>query len=129
MTCSRGTSDMELAYSRWPGADPATDLLRVQVVTSLVALDTGVSSREIIAATRAAAPAARARQIAMYLAHVCFAWPLARVGLAFGRDRTTASHACHLIEDMRDDKTFDTRLNELEACLRAAPERPRGPAR
>ncbi len=115
---------MELAYSRWPDADPALDGLKVQFVTSLVALATGVAPKEIVATTRAGASAARARQIAMYLAHVSFAWPLARVGLAFGRDRTTASHACHLIEDLRDDKGFDARLTEMETCLRAAPVLP-----
>ncbi|MEI9964513.1 MAG: helix-turn-helix domain-containing protein [Caulobacteraceae bacterium] len=83
---------------------------------------TGVPPGEIVAATRARAPAARARQMAMYLAHVGYAWPLARVGLAFGRDRTTASHACHLIEDLRDDQGFDAVISELETCLRTAPE-------
>jgi chromosomal replication initiation ATPase DnaA len=105
------------------------DGLKAQFVTSLVALATGVSSTEIIAASRARAPAARARQMAMYLAHVGYAWPLARVGLAFGRDRTTASYACHLIEDLRDDERFDAALSDMEACMRAAPEPLRAPAR
>lgn len=102
--------------------DPRRDRLAAAFVTSLVALATGVPAREIAAPTRARAPAARARQIAMYLAHVGFAWPMARVATAFGRDRTTASHACHRIEDLRDDAAFDARLSALEACLRQAPE-------
>ncbi|GGA76181.1 hypothetical protein GCM10011385_32740 [Nitratireductor aestuarii] len=32
---------------------------------------------------------------------------MAEVGRGFGRDRTTVMHACHLIEDMRDDAEFD----------------------
>jgi hypothetical protein len=43
------------------------------------------------------------------------------VGQAFGRDRTTAGHACAVVEGLRDDKLFDARLEDLEACLRAAP--------
>ncbi len=119
---------MDFDYSRWPDADPAKDHLKAQFVASLVALATGVPPPEIVASVRARAPAARARQIAMYLAHTAFAWPLSRVGLAFGRDRTTASHACHLIEDLRDDRVFDTTLSDLERCLRAAPEPTRSAA-
>lgn len=101
--------------------DPRQDRFAAAFVTSLVAMTTGVPAGEIAAVTRARAPAARARQIAMYLAHVGFSWPLARVAAAFGRDRTTASHACHRIEDLRDDAVFDARLAAMEACLREAP--------
>jgi chromosomal replication initiation ATPase DnaA len=67
------------------------DRLRAAFVTSLVAMTTGVCPAQIQSRTRNKAEAARARQIAMYLSHVSFEWPLARVGAAFGRDRTTAS--------------------------------------
>ena len=63
-----------------------------------------------------------ARQVAMYLAHVTFELNLARVGFAFGRDRSTASHACQIVEDRRDDPAFDAWLDGLEDCLRTAPE-------
>ncbi|HUE46445.1 MAG TPA: helix-turn-helix domain-containing protein [Aestuariivirgaceae bacterium] len=65
-----------------------------------------------------AAPPARAaafgRQIAMYLAHVVFGLSMAEVGRAFERDRTTVVHACHLIEDRRDEMRFDQLLDHLE---------------
>ena len=67
--------------------------------------------------------AAFARQIAMYLAHVGFGLSMAEVGRAFGRDRTTVVHACHLIEDRRDEGRFDQVLDHLEQAaiaLRAA---------
>lgn len=102
--------------------DPRRDRQAAAFVTSLVAMATGVSAREIAAPTRARAPAARARQMAMYLAHVGYAWPMSRVAAAFGRDRTTASHACHRIEDLRDDAAFDAQITAMEACLREAPE-------
>ena len=107
----------------WDGIpDPRQDRRAAALVTSVVAFATGVPAREIASPTRARAPAALARQIAMYLAHVVHGWPMSRVAVAFGRDRTTASHACHRIEDMRDDPTFDARLSAMEACLRQAPE-------
>lgn len=58
--------------------------------------------------------AAFARQIAMYLAHVGFGLSMAEIGRAFGRDRTTVLHACHLIEDRRDEVRFDQLLDHLE---------------
>ncbi len=78
---------------------------------------------EIAAPTRRSKSAAFARQAAMYLMHVAFGVSLARVAMAFGRDRTTVAHACHLIEDRREDQDLDARLEDLEAFLRAAPAR------
>ena len=101
--------------------DPRRDRLTVGFVTHLVSLATGVSAVDITAPRRASQSAVRARQLAIYLTHITFHWPLARVAFAFGRDRTTCGHACRRIEDMREDAAFDRRLSELEACLRQAP--------
>jgi hypothetical protein len=64
-----------------------------------------------------AAPISLARQMAMYLAHVAFRLSLTEVGQLFGRDRTTVSHACGVIEDLRDDQIIDRALNVLAAAL------------
>ena len=58
-----------------------------------------------------------ARQTAMYLLHVVCGFTLTEVAALFGRDRATASHACHRIEDLRDDPCFDRRLTQLENLL------------
>ena len=92
-------------------------------ITQLVALATGVGAREIAADSRCSAEVSRARQVAMYLAHTVCAWPLARVGSAFGRDRSTAAHACQRVEDLREDKGFDTLVGQCEACVLRAPRR------
>ena len=55
----------------------------------------------------------------MYLAHVAYGFTLTEVGRLFSRDRTTAAHACRLIEDKRDDPAFDVSLDSLEIALRA----------
>lgn len=68
---------------------------------------------------RGCGPVASARQTAMYLAHVVFGVSLTRVGICFGRDRTTVRHACALIEDRRDDHRVECGLNALEAALLA----------
>ncbi|MCO5092418.1 helix-turn-helix domain-containing protein [Bosea sp. (in: a-proteobacteria)] len=71
------------------------------------------------AANRGRRPIALARQTAMYLAHVVFGLSLTRVGICFGRDRTTVRHACALIEDRRDDPRLEFGLTALEAALLA----------
>jgi chromosomal replication initiation ATPase DnaA len=97
------------------------DRERARLAQSAVAYAFGVPREEIEAPTRRSARAAFARQAAMYLAHVAFELPLTRVALAFGRDRTNASHACHCIEDEREDSDFDAHLDAIEHCLRALP--------
>ena len=87
----------------------------------MVALAFGVPTRELCATTRRRAPVAFARQVAMYLTHIAYSMPLAHVGAAFGRDRTTASHACRLVEDRRDDPCLDSLLTALEQGLRQVP--------
>jgi chromosomal replication initiation ATPase DnaA len=61
---------------------------------------------------------ARARQIAIYLAHVGFGLNYTHLGEAFDRDRTTIRHACFRIEDARDELNFDRALDFLEGALR-----------
>lgn len=79
-------------------------------------------------ALRPAAAAGRTRRatfvrhVAMYLAHVGLGVPMGEIGNAFGRDRTTVTHACHLIEDRRDDRGFDAMLDRLEAAVIALRE-------
>ena len=60
-----------------------------------------------------------ARQIAMYLMHVELGRKYAEVGRMFGRDRTTVSHACAVIEDLREDAGFDAEVEAMEAAIRA----------
>lgn len=98
--------------------------LMVSFVTSLVAMMMDVPPREIEARRRTSAVASRARHVAIYLFHIVLGWPMWRAAAAFGRDRTTASHAVQLIEDLREDAAFDARLSKMEACVREAAEEP-----
>lgn len=98
------------------------DRQRTRIIMDLVSMSTGVSLNDLKSHTRSTARAARARQICMYLSYVAFQWPLARIGRAFDRDRTTAAYACRLIEDLRDDQALDERLSQLEACIENMPK-------
>jgi len=84
-------------------------------VTVAAALDLPVE--ELGAKTRRTAPIAFARQISMYCAHVTFGWSLTEAGAVFGRDRTTAAHACRVVEDRRDDAHVDTVVASVEGAL------------
>ncbi|MCY1664214.1 helix-turn-helix domain-containing protein [Rhizobium sp. SL86] len=57
------------------------------------------------------------RQIAMYVCHVSLSIPLTEIGQAFGRDRTTVGHACHVVEDRRDDAAFDDFITGIERIV------------
>jgi chromosomal replication initiation ATPase DnaA len=90
------------------------------MVIALVSWATGVSERAIMAPNRGPGDTARARQIAMYLLHTSLSASYGEVARAFRRDRTTVSHACRLIEDMRDDPRQDALIGRLEAVLAPA---------
>ena len=74
----------------------------------------GVSRAAAGAPTRQSARSARVRQIAMYLAHVGLGQDYSAIGRAFGRDPSTARHACALIEERRDEAGLDCILRHLE---------------
>ena len=105
----------------WDRGRQAPSGKTVQRLCDLVALATAAAFAlpvgELIAASRRSADIAFARQSAMYLAHVTFGLSYSEVGRGFGRDRTTAAHACRLIEERRDDPAVDAVLGSLEdAC-------------
>jgi len=106
------------AMSSAPGAQFPVSGRRALLVQMAVAEVTGVELARICGAKRGDRKAALARQMAMYLCHLVFAMSLSQVGHAFGRDRTTASHAVHRIEDLREDLAFDRTLAWLESSLR-----------
>lgn len=83
-------------------------------IANLVAKKTSVSHEELFSASRGRATIAHARQILMYLLNVVAGLNMVEVGKLLGRDRSTVSHACALIEDCREDTDFDEMLIALE---------------
>lgn len=74
---------------------------------------------ELGAKTRRQAPVAFARQVSMYCAHVVLGLSLTDTGHLFGRDRTTAAHACRVVEDRRDDPRLDGLIDLIEGVIRS----------
>lgn len=97
---------------------PVSAVVTCALAARLAASMSGVVASEVTSSRRVSRRISTARQIAMYLAHTSAGLPLKKVAECFGRDRTTAAHACRLIEDRRDDRKFDAELSELEDLFR-----------
>jgi len=100
-----------------PVLDPET--IRSRVASCVIA-DFGVTAAELSFGSRGSPRAALARQVAMYLCHVGFALSFEGIGRLFHRDRTTVAHACRVIEERREDLSFDSRIATLERKIARA---------
>ncbi len=98
-----------------------SDLARARLVMAAVSLEFGVPDIEVWSQTKGDSRSSFARQIGMYLTHIVFEINLSRVARTFNRDRSTASHACRVVEESRDDELIDDKLTRLEAFLERAP--------
>jgi chromosomal replication initiation ATPase DnaA len=90
------------------------------LIEAVVAHLYGVSPTDLHSTARGGARTAFARHLAMYLTRVVYGMTMTEVAIQFGRDRTTVSHACQRVEDMRDDPALDRLLWRLERMLRDA---------
>lgn len=99
---------------RW--GDPERAAAR-QMIEATVAAAFGLPIAELSAATRRRAKVAFARQVGMYVAHVVLGLSLTETGNLFERDRTTAAHACRVVEDRRDDNELDRMLDAIETVV------------
>lgn len=88
-----------------------------QALASIVTAAFGLGLDEVRSGRRGSAQVSFARQVAMYLAHTRLGLPYATTGRLFQRDRTTARHACRLVEDRREDPRVDGLIDCLERAL------------
>ncbi len=86
-------------------------------VETLVESAFGVAPSALHAPARGAAEVAFARQVAIYLSRVRLGLSYAAAGRFFGRDRTTAAHACHVIEERREESSLDSLIDCLERAI------------
>jgi chromosomal replication initiation ATPase DnaA len=91
-------------------------------VEAMVASAFALSPTAIRTPRRGRATAAFARQVAMYLAHTRLGLSFTEAGAYFGRDRTTAAHACRMVEDKREDPAIDAILDFLERAIELCPD-------
>jgi hypothetical protein len=86
-------------------------------VAALVASAFRVPAQAIRSDRRGPADVAFARQVIIYLSHTRLGLTYAVAGRCFGRDRTTAAHACRTVEDRREDPRVDAILDWLERAI------------
>lgn len=109
---------MQNAISKSQPDSPPSDTQRICVdVINLVAREKRVPPRLLTHPSRCRRFTAETRQLAMYLAHVVYGCPLQDIAQIFGRNRSTVSHACALVEDRRDDPAFDAEVAQFESLL------------
>jgi len=113
-----GTGATQPPTSRDPHRDEIV-IARCDAAIDIIAALFDLPSRELRRAGRSTTDIARVRQIAMYVAHVVLQLSMGEVGRGFGRDRTTVLHACHLVEDLRDDPEFDRIVAMAERVTKA----------
>ena len=106
-----------------------SDRARAQLAVGVVAFALGYDPGEMIDELRRTKRNSTARHLAMYLAYTAFEMSLSRCAAAFGRDRSTVSHACRAVEDRREEAAFDQWIDGLELSLKSlAPFAPDGMA-
>jgi chromosomal replication initiation ATPase DnaA len=115
----------ENGQSAWRRSAVTAAILRLRrtdppaaTVMALVASASGVEVSDLLQHSRCQARIAAARQLAMYLTNVKLGRNMTEIGQLFGRDRTTVSHACALMEDRREGQ-FEARIDALEAAIDA----------
>lgn len=92
--------------------------LTARMAKEIVCEAYGFPHAVLISPVRGGALHARARQVAMYLAHVVGQLTLNEVAEHFSRDRSTVSHACINIEDSRDSPIIDLQIEYMEKRFR-----------
>ncbi len=117
-----GNGDPVREPSRRPQAidGEAAAIAACDGVIDLLASVFSVCGRQLRAPNRSATDIARIRQIGMYVAHVTLGVKMADVAAGFARNKSTVVHACHLIEDMREDADFDRIIAKVEEIVRIA---------
>ncbi|MCO5147028.1 MAG: chromosomal replication initiator DnaA [Aquamicrobium sp.] len=111
---------MPAAAAASPDAARDHVLAACEGVIDIAAILFNVSGKDLRSPRRSTLAVSRVRQIAMYAAHVRLGFTMGEVGLGFGRDRTTVLHACHQIEDLREDEEFDDIVARVEQVVAVA---------
>jgi hypothetical protein len=112
-----GTALVPVMPRRFPSSVPLRTVCRA--VSQITAEMLFLLGDRVIERRDRRRPSCHVRQIAMYVCHVALQMTQAEIGTAFGRDRTTVGHACHVVEDRRDDAAFDEFVSAIERMATA----------
>ena len=116
--CTDGSDETSFVPQVADSADQSPRLDLRQVIERTVADVFDIEPRLLRLPTRGQYRIALARQVCMYVAHVACGMSLTDVGRMFERDRTTAAHACSVVEGRRDDADFNRALDLVELVVK-----------
>jgi hypothetical protein len=105
------------ASPNYPASLPARIVCRI--VSQITAETISLLADRVMVRNERRRPSCHVRQISMYVCHVALRMSFVDIGAAFGRDRTTVGHACHVVEDRRDDAAFDEFVSAVERMATA----------
>lgn len=117
---SRGHNVDDMTFVGLSEAREERTLELCEAMIDIAAALFNVSGKDLRKPGRSSLGVSRVRQVAMYVCHVVLRLNMTDIGKAFGRDRTTVVHACHLIEDLRDDRDFERIITTTERVAVAA---------
>lgn len=89
----------------------------VGYVEAAIALSFDIEIEDLRGPGRQQAKIVFARQVVMYLAHICFGLPVCVIAKAMERNWKTVFRALAAVEDARDDSDTDFMLDYLEAAM------------
>jgi len=119
--CAIGRKDAVRRPDPITTVNPVPPVLRAQLVGALVEASAAaifaLPPPALQASGRKRGGIARARQTAIYFAHVALAMSMTRAGNLFARDRTTARHACLRIEEWRENAPIDHAFDRLDPAM------------
>jgi len=101
----------------WGPLLPVSAHLRCRVVRQLTAEMVMLVGERVQMRRDRRRSSCHVRQISMYVCHVVLQISMTDIGLSFGRDRTTVSHACHVVEDRRDNPAYDDFVGCVERVV------------
>jgi Bacterial dnaA protein helix-turn-helix len=106
------------ALHSWRGERRLRESRLSSFAEATVALAFAQTFNTVRAPTRSIAEHAFVRQLAVYMTNTTFAQNFTAIGRTFGRERSTISHACTLVESARQTPHINTALVALDHALR-----------
>lgn len=94
--------------------------LAARFVNQMIAAAYEISGERLLRRDRGVIKVNRPRQISMYLMNTALSLKFTEIAEFYDKDRTTVSHACRVIEEMRDNVEFDMRILEFENTINTA---------
>lgn len=100
-----------------PSVENIREIACAHLVMTNMSLIYNVPAKMMMHSMRGREKISQCRQCSEYLCHIGFGMTFTKIGTLFKRDRTSVTHACRKVEEMRDCSDKDLALEILEAAI------------